>query len=175
MPKSTKKTPKFISSPPYNALEDLAHDPKLAEALGNMVVTWAYAETVLFSTFARVTGIGLNMAMESIARIPTFESRAKFILALVNQWETDKFDRDAIATAVEKLAKKAGTRNHWVHGDWCANRAKTATVIFDHRQPHDSPKRTKPVKAHDVADHCKAVKNRAAELAALIKWDELQG
>ena len=173
MPQSTKKPPKFINPSPYNALEDLSHDPKLAEALGNMVVAWAYAETVLFATFARVTGIGLNMAMESIARIPTFESRTRFILALLNEWETDKFDRDAIATAVEKLAKKAGTRNHWVHGDWCANRAKTETVIFDHRQPHASSKRKKLVKAHDVSDHCEAVSRRTVALAELIKWKEL--
>jgi len=140
-----------------------------------MVVAWAYAETVLFSTFARATGIGLNMAMESIARISTFESRTKFILAIVSEWETDEFDADAVATAVEKLAKLSGARNHWVHGDWCTNRAKTETVIFDHRQPHASLKRKKPVKAHDVAVHCEALKRRAAALATLIRWEDLQG
>jgi hypothetical protein len=174
MPQSTKKPPKFINPPAYLALEGLSHDPKLAEALGNMVVAWAHAEIMLFATFARVTEIGLNMAMESSARIPTFESRTKFIFALLQEWETDEFDKDAISAAVDGLAKLARTRNHWVHGDWCAKRDKSETVIFDHRALPDSPRRKKPVKAHDVMNHCDAVKSRAAQLAKLVKYEQLE-
>jgi hypothetical protein len=172
MTQSTKRPqPKFISPPSYFALEDLSHDSKLAEALGNMVVAWAHAEIRLFSTFARITGIGLNMAMESSARIPTFESRTKFLLALLQEWETDEFDKEAIAAAVEGLVKLAKTRNHWVHGDWCAPKDKSATVVFDHRTEPNSPRRRKPVKAHDVMNHCEAVRTRAAELAKLIQLE----
>lgn len=31
-------------------------------------------------------------------------------------------DKDVISKAVEKLAKLAGTRNSWVHGDWCSTK-----------------------------------------------------
>jgi hypothetical protein len=175
MTQSTKKPQKFISPGRYVALEDLSHDPKLAQALGNMIVAWAHAEIMLFSTFARVAGIGLNMAMESSARIPTFESRTKFILALLREWETDEFDKDAISTSVKKLTALAKTRNHWVHGDWCATRDRTEVVIFDHRASLDSERRKKPVKAHDVMNHCEAVKLRASELAKLIKYEQLSG
>jgi hypothetical protein len=158
---------------PYRALEDLSHDPKLAEALGNMLVAWAHAEILIICTFARVTGIGLNMALEAYHRISNFESRIKFTLALIPEWRTDKFNKDEIATAVEKLAKLSKVRNHWVHGDWCANAGKTETVVFDHRSPLTSPKRRKPVKTADVLNHCAAVKERAAKLGELIRWTEL--
>lgn len=157
----------------YLALEDLSHDPELAQALGNMVVAWANAEITLFSTFSRVANIGLNMAMESYHRIPTFESRVKFTLALVDEWQTADFDKAAIGTTIEKLGKLAKTRNEWVHGDWCALRDKSKTVVFNHRRSPDDPRRTKSVKAHDVRDHCAAVNRRANDLANFIKRDEL--
>lgn len=156
------------------ALEDLSHDPKLAEALGNMVIVWAHAEIMLFSTFSRVAGIGLNMAMESWHRIPTFESRVKFIVALIGEWKTDQFNAAEVAEAVTKLGKLARTRNHWVHGDWCADDDTKETIIFDHRAALDSPARSKTVKAHDVLDHCEAVKRRAKALGRIIKWTELR-
>ena len=56
------------------ALRDLSHDPKLAEALGNMVVAWAYAEETLIFSLARVADINLNMALAGLHRLPTFES-----------------------------------------------------------------------------------------------------
>ena len=157
----------------YYALKNLDHDPSLAQALGNMVVVWAYTDTVLFSTISRVTGIGLNMAMTGYHRIPTFEARVKFILALLSEWKTDKFDREAISTAIEKISHLAGTRNHWVHGDWCANREKTEVVIFDHRSAPDTSGRRKPVKAADIKNHYEAVQKRAAALAELIDWNAL--
>lgn len=159
----------------YTALEDLSHDSNLAQALGNMVVCWAHADIVLFSTFARVTGIGLNMAMASYHRIPTFESRVKFLRALLPDWQTKEFDKNAIDKAIGKLAKLASTRNHWVHGDWCATRDRSETVIFDHRTDPNSAGRRKPVKTADILNHCQAVKIRSAALAALIKWHDLEG
>ena len=84
----------------HKALEDLSHDPKLANALGNMVVAWAHAEIIVFSTFARVADIGLNMAMESYYRIPTFESRVKFVLALLSQWQTKKYDKEKLVVNI---------------------------------------------------------------------------
>jgi hypothetical protein len=158
----------------YTALEDLSHDPKLAEALGNMVVAWAHAEIMVFCTFARATEIGLNMAMESYYRIPTFESRIKFIRALLSEWNTAKFDKDQIDIAVKKLSKLASARNHWVHGDWCIDKTKTKTVIFDHRATPEAKARRKPVKTADVVNHCKAVKKRAAALGKLVDWESLR-
>lgn len=139
-----------------------------------MVVAWAHAENMMFSTFARVAGIGLNMAMESYLSLPTFESRTKFILALIAEWEVADFDAKATAEAVQKLAKLAATRNAWVHGDWCASGGKKETVVFNHRVPAESVRRRKPVKAHDIMDHVSAVKKRAKALGSLIKWDELR-
>jgi len=157
----------------YHAIEDLSHDPKLAAAIGNMVVAWARAEIVLLSALSRIADINLNMSLAGYFRIPTFEARVKFILALIPEWKTDKFDKDAITTAIEKLSKLASARNHWIHGDWCIDKARTQTVIFNHRVPVNSSERRKPIKEADVLNHCEAVKKRARALADLIDWRSL--
>jgi hypothetical protein len=152
----------------FYTLQDFSHDPKLAAALGNMVVAWAYAEHILLSALSRITGIGRNMSLDGYYRIPTFEARVKFILALIPEWKMGKFDKDAITEAIEKLNKLSATRNQWIHGDWCTNKTKTVTVIFNHRAPADSLERRKPVEEADVKNHCEAVKARAATLQNLI-------
>jgi hypothetical protein len=163
-----------FAMPNFYALQDLSHDPKLADALGNMVIAWAHAEIVLFSALSRITGIGLNMSMAGYHRIPTFEARVKFILALIPEWKTDRFDKDAITKAIEKLSHLSAARNQWIHGDWCADKAKTLTVIFNHRVSLDSSERRKPVKEADVRNHCEAVKGRAKALSDLIDFASLK-
>jgi hypothetical protein len=158
----------------YYSLEDLSHDPKLAEALGNMVVTWAYAENTLLQVISRVTGAGLNMALAGYYRIPTFESRTKFLLAIISEWDTSHYDKDAIILRIEKLGKLASTRNRWVHGDWCSDLQKASTIIFNHRADENSPDRRKPVKGADVTNHCQAVLKWTKELAQLIDTHSLK-
>jgi hypothetical protein len=152
----------------FYSLRDLSHDPKIAAALGNMVVAWAHAEDILLQVISRVTGAKLNMALAGYYRIPTFESRTKFILAILSEWQTAHYDKDAVTKTVEKLGKLASTRNQWIHGNWCTNKDKTLTVIFNHRAHEDSAERRKPVKAADILNRCEAVKRRAQELADLI-------
>ena len=159
----------------YTSLRDLKHDPELATALGNMVVAWAHAESTLLLTLARVTGASAHMAQAGYYRIPTFESRTKFILGLMAEWHPPPadFSREKIIKAVEKLSKLASARNGWVHGDWCVAADKSHTVIFDHRADSESPHRRRPVKAADVRNHNEAVLKRAEELDDLILSDEL--
>jgi hypothetical protein len=155
-----------------HGLRDLDHDPALAAALGNMVVAWAHAETVLLGTLARVSGSRLNMIQAGYYRIPTFEARVKFLQGLITEWNTEKFDKSVISAAIDKLSKLASTRNHWIHGDWCLIVHTKETVIYDQRAALGSP-RCKPVKAADVASHCEAVIRRASDLNSLIDWDSL--
>jgi hypothetical protein len=158
----------------FFSLYNLSHNRDLAAALGNMVVAWAYAEHILLQVIARVTGAGLNMSQAGYYRIPTFEPRTKFILALLSEWETSHYDKEAITKTVEKLGKLSGARNGWVHGDWCTNKSETITIIFNHRAPIDSQDRRKPVKEADVMNHCKAVIGRADELKQLIDVHSLK-
>lgn len=162
-----------MTSKTYFTLTDLSHDTDLAQALGGMVVVWAHAETVLMAMMALITGMPLNMAQDGYYRIPTFEARTKFILALLPEWAPSSVDKDVIRVAIEKLSKLAATRNHWIHGDWCVADDKSETVIFDNRLRPDSPGRRKPVKAIDVRQHCVAVSKRAEELEDLIDIDKL--
>lgn len=70
----------------YHDLSNLNHDRSLAAALGDMVVAWAEAESVLCATLARVTGMNINMCTMGYYRIPTFESRRKYLEALMAEW-----------------------------------------------------------------------------------------
>ncbi|WP_075290204.1 hypothetical protein [Pararhizobium arenae] len=137
-----------------NNLEDY---PDVAAALGNMVVAWADAETAMVFALAAVMGSSANMSMMGYYRIPTFEARVKFILALVDEWETDKFDRPEIAKAIKSISGISGTRNGWVHGIWSANKNTKELVVFNLRA-REGNGRMKPVKAHDILDHCNTLR-----------------
>ena len=158
----------------YNDLTNLNHDQELAVSLGNLVVSWAYAESSLVCVLARVSSMNINMAMYGYYRIPTFEARRKFIQALMIEWKTTSFDKDAIAKEVDGLSDLSLSRNDWIHGVWCNNDEKPETVIFDFRR-HEDKGRRKPVKAADVRNHNEAVVKRAREIDRLIRRAELTG
>lgn len=147
----------------YDDIDNLDHDPKLAEALGHMVVTWAKAETAMLNVMACVLDAHFNTATVAWYRIPTFETRTRVLLGLIGEWQPQKYDKDTLRTAVTKLGKLARTRNHWVHGVWCRHDEKPETVIFDFRAPN-GPKRRRPVKSADVQGHIHAVRNWTREL-----------
>jgi hypothetical protein len=158
----------------YAMLRDLDHDPKLAAALGNMVVAWAYAEAVLAGVITRVLGSDFNLIQAGYNRIPTFEARVRFILGLIAEWQTEHYDKNAFYTHVEKLKHLARTRNHWIHGDWRGSEGKSEAIIFDHRVEISSSERRKLVRASDITNHCKAVLERADALATLADFHSLQ-
>jgi hypothetical protein len=159
----------------YFTLKDLNHDPDLARALGDMVIAWAYAETILIGVLACIMNSGLNIIQAGYYRIPTFEARIKFIRSLIPDWNTTKFDKAAIDNEVEKLSSISSKRNHWIHGDWCRERTSGTVVIFDHRSELTSPNRRKPVKAIDVKNHADTVRKRADALSTLINYHALSG
>jgi hypothetical protein len=74
----------------YFSIRDLTHDPKLALALGNMVVAWADAERALIRVFGRIAKIDYKLAVAAYYRIPTFESRVKVIRAMLDESKTRK-------------------------------------------------------------------------------------
>jgi len=158
----------------FHALTDLSHDPKLAEALGNMVIAWAYAEESLIGALSRISGMSLNKAQAGFYRIPTFESRIKFIRALITEWNTKEFNTAAIDTAIDKLSHLSSARNHWVHGCWLATDDYSELYVFDMRADAESDARRKPVKAADVRNHNQAVLLRADALRALIDMGSLE-
>ncbi len=153
----------------FFGLSNLRHDPALANALGNMVVAWADAEGKLILALSCILNVtDLDMIQTAYYRIPTFEARTKFIRALALEWDSTEFDKDAIANAIDKLAKLSTTRNGWIHGVWGISKPKNESFIWDFRAPRDTPDRRRPVKAADVSNHCEAVTRRATELQDLV-------
>ena len=165
-----KKPPKQAL---YDDIYNLDSEPELAQALGNMVVAWARAETALVKTLSRLTGIGKNRALTAYYSIPTFQARIKFLRALVIEWDTNGFDKDAIDHVIKKLSALSGTRNHWIHGVWSRERGSGNIVVFDFRSLGMALDRRKPVKAHDIKYHVDTVLQRVHDLRVLIQHTTL--
>lgn len=144
----------------YPDIDNLDHDEQLAIALGNMVVVWARAETVLVQIYAHVAQVHYNLAAAAYYRIPTFESR-------VQEQEEPVAQRDEIHDAVSKLSKLAGTRNRWVHGLWGIEEGTGKTFVWHMREPAKG-RTGKHVKAHDVNDHVGAVRRRTQDLEKFV-------
>lgn len=158
----------------YMSIRDLTHDPKLALALGNMVVAWADAERALISVFAHISKLDYMMAIRAYYRIPTLESRVKVIRALLEESKVAKKRRLAMETELARLNRLAATRNQWIHNSWCAGpgimsgpSANAPTVIFNYREPPDSDKRRRSIKAADVRNHVRALHRCSEELHLL--------
>ncbi len=130
------------------------------------MVVWARAEQALLHTLAFILDTDINLLQPAYYRIPTYESRTKFILGLLTEWDNSSAEK--IAHICVKLSKLATVRNGWVHGDWAVSTTEQETVIFDFRAASGSKNRRRPVKAADVSNHVTAVYQRAMELEDMI-------
>lgn len=156
--------------PQYLDIDNLDHAPHLVEALGNVMIAWAKAETVLSWAFARVFEIHPNRASFGFYRIPTFEARIKVILGMMEQWETAQYDKGKLREIIERISQKSLTRNAWVHGVWCKNQDSDETVIFRFREPEGLGKRIKIIRITDVQNHLSALRADIKELAGLVGY-----
>jgi hypothetical protein len=145
-------------------LHDLSEAPDIAIALGNVVVAWARAETTLVLALSAISGMHPHMASDGFYRIPTFESRIKFIRALIQEWQPIDADKNALDKAIEKLSSLASTRNRWVHAIWTREEPSGQIFIIDGR----SMSRV-PVKSADIVNHLHAVMKRTTDLEELIR------
>ena len=139
----------------YEDIWDLDHDPDLAEALGNLLIVWAAAESRLVWVLSLVFQMDVNRAVEAYHRIPTFDSRTKVIRSLLATWKTKKYKPNEIAKVVAALSRLSKTRNAWVHGTWVKAEDGSSTAIINFR---DKPmERGKTIKVADVDNHLEAV------------------
>ncbi|MEZ5842734.1 MAG: hypothetical protein R3D27_03245 [Hyphomicrobiaceae bacterium] len=148
-------------------LDSLDHDEKLAAALGNMVVAWARAETVLVKAYAHAMQVHYNMAASLYYNIPTFESRVKALRAIVSDRPHPFSDREPILQAVSALSELAATRNMWVHGLWVIDPKRKVTRLFN-MKIGGAKRRSVQVTVNAVRQHVQAVRERSRELAALL-------
>ncbi len=151
----------------FHDIDTLKDYPEVAAALGDMVVAWANAETSMVFALAAIMGCTANMSMMGYYRIPTLEARVKFLLGLIEEWQTDKFNKEEIARTIKSISGISGTRNNWVHGIWSENRATKEIVVFNLRA-REGNGRMKPVKAHDINDHAKTLRGHAEKLKSLL-------
>lgn len=147
-------------------LDNLDHDSDLAAALGNMMIAWARAETAMVKAWAMVTDMHYNLAAAVYYNIPTFDSRTKALLAMIDD-KVDPFPkRDALRDAVNAVSHLSRTRNSWVHGLWVLD-TNTSVAHFFNMKQKSATRRATPVTANAVRQHASAVRDRARALAAL--------
>jgi hypothetical protein len=154
----------------YNDIDNLDHDAEIATALGNMVVAWAKAETILCYTFARVFEIHPNRAFDGFYRIPTFEARVKVILGMVPDWQTTQYDKHSIRKLIEKISAQSEARNTWIHGVWCKDKHGDETVIFRFRKPEHSPERKMIIRVQDIKNHTASLRETVTNLAKAVGY-----
>ncbi len=157
----------------FNDISNLDQHPDVAQALGDMIVAWSYAETAIQFAMASICDIPVNQAMMGYYRIPTFESRVKFLQAMIPEWKTTKHDKTAIATTIDAIAGLSGTRNNWVHSVWSTSQETGEPVVINLRA-HEAKGRVKPVKAHDIRHHADTVVKHAKALRKLVPEQPLQ-
>jgi hypothetical protein len=160
-----------MSDPRFIDIDNLDHAEDIATALGQMVVAWAKAEVILSMCFARVMGIEPNRAFSPFYRIPTFESRVKVILAMIDGWGKTPYDKDKIRGLVEKISAQSEARNSWVHGIWSKNDANDDTVIFRFRKPTGKG-RMMPIRVQDIHNHLIALRATVEELGRIVVPNE---
>lgn len=153
----------------YTNLRNLEQNPALAQALGNMVVAWSNAERALQTVLVTITDLSWSMATAGYFNIPTFESRVRFLLALAENSQSEKYDRRAIVIKISKLRDLAQKRNFWVHNFWGGTLTGRETVLFNFRAASGTSGRRTPVKAADVINHYKAVNRHTDELMDLLR------
>lgn len=151
----------------FTDINSLKSHPDVAMALGEMVIAWANAETAIMFSMCAVCGVSTDMAHFGYYRIPTFEARVKFITAMIPQWETTRYNKEAIAKAIDQISGLSLTRNNWVHGVWSEDNTTKGLVVFNFRA-RENKGRNKPVKAHDINDHTRKLVEYTASLRGLI-------
>ncbi len=150
----------------YLDIDNLDHDQELAVALGNMVVAWARAETALVKAYTIVTSMHYNVAAAAYYKIPTFESRTKALLAMIDDRPDPFTERDALRNATEALVNLAKARNAWVHGLWVSEKKTSVTMVFNMKQP-SATRRAVQVTANAVRQHVRSVRQRTRDLEEL--------
>jgi hypothetical protein len=154
-------------------IDHLRGHEDIAAALGNMIVAWSGAEQTLVHAMANVSGMDINQANKGFYRIPTFESRVKFILGIIPGWRADDNQKQELTKAIEALSGLAAARNSWVHNSWVEDIAVGGGGVFviNERAAPGKPWH-KEVKAHDINHHTETVIKRTNELRALLTWPE---
>lgn len=151
----------------FDDIWDLDHDQELAEALGNLIVAWAAAESRMVWVFSRVCQLDINRANEVYHQMPTFDSRIKVLRALLVRWRTKKYRVAEITKTLATLSRLSKTRNGWVHGHWMKAEDSDRTVVVNFRS-FDQETRGKVVKVNDVLHHIEAVRDQIERLCELV-------
>lgn len=159
--------------PFFEDIWDLDHDPELAEALGNLFIVWAAAESRMVWILAATCNLDINQANEAYYRIPTFDPRTNVIRALLAQWHTKKYKPEEIAKVVARLSRLSKTRNGWVHGVWMKREGGDDTAVINFRAA-PGKERGKLVKVADVDNHLEAVRAQISQLYKFLPQDAVR-
>ena len=149
----------------FLGVSNLGHDPALAESLGNMIVTWAMAESEMKEILRLSLRIDHEQANAVFYGIPNFDGRQKLLRTVVRRSSIPDKAKSDFADAIEQLSQLSRTRNGWVHGMWAIGRANTTVCFMMGKEPN-SPARRRNVTANSVQHHIKRVTEITRDLGA---------
>jgi hypothetical protein len=152
----------------FSPLAGLDDYPKVAAALGEMVVAWSRAERALVAIVMTVSGLSWEMANAALVSLPTYDARSKMICGMLKQWKTETHSPSAMLFEMKKLDALAETRERWLHSLWVQQHGKEKRIFaIDNRRGIANSERAKAVKAQDIRNHIEALNGRAEKLYAL--------
>lgn len=130
-----------------------------------MLVAWARAETALIKTYVTATKLHFNEAASLYYAIPTFDSRVKALLSVMNEVHNHQPipGIDEIKDAVSSLSVLSKTRNEWVHAVWVIPEGLTVAHTINMKKPPET-RRAKPVAVGSIRSHNEAVRTQSRAL-----------
>lgn len=153
----------------YWMIGSLDHAPAIAEALGNVMVSWSYAESAFLGLLNALVPVNFLQAATIFYSIPTLEGRLKLIGNLVNSRPDHETKRlTAILDAISAVRRLSKARNDFVHNAWAIRADAKATVTFDYLET-GAQQRRRTMHPGDMLRHARTVKSRTDNLIVAIK------
>ncbi|WP_432200966.1 hypothetical protein ACRAQ7_01540 [Erythrobacter sp. W53] len=147
----------------YQRLDNAQASPKLAAALGDMLLAWTAAEQAQIEAMAAMLNVAHNNCMRIYQKLPNFRSRTQMLKLLIEQ--NPEFE--PILTEVEAISKLSKTRNRYVHGGFIESKDEIRSVDYEKSSGHE--RRSVSTKPSDITNHANAVRTRAENLTGVLK------
>jgi hypothetical protein len=146
----------------YHPVTSHEQHPKLAAAIGDVILAWTEAENAQVGLFAAMLNIPHAKASRLYQKLPNYRSRTQALCALV--------DLDSgfaeLKTFVLKLSGLSKKRNNFIHGLYIEQWGGGDLRLVDLDEPSESPKRSGPTKPNDIHQHAQAVRKCVEEFRA---------
>ena len=148
--------------------DPLDHAPEIAHALGDVIVAWSHAESVVLALFQSLTRLEYSECATVFYSIPNFEGRIRLVKNVAKSRPKLKDRADALMTALEGLRGLSVTRNSYVHHAWAADaEGSERSPLTTSTEGH--PRASKDSQSCGSASACCRLRRRAEVLGDEVR------